>query len=404
MKSNQLTTRKVATAKAAGHYYGDGGGLYLQVSAYGTRSWVYRYTIAGARREMGLGSLDTFTLKEARERARECRQLVNKGIDPIDDRRAKRDVRRAEAAKRLTFKDAAEKYIAAHASEWRSQVHLVQWRSSLKTYAYPVLGQMPVDAIALPHVIKVLEPIWQTKTETASRLRARIERVLAWATVSKFRTGDNPATWRGNLKEALAAPSKIKKIRHHPALPYVEIPAFMEELRASDGVAARALEFTILTAARTSEITGATWDEIDLARKVWTVPAGRIKGGKEHRVPLSGRCVDILESLPRTGDLMFPGLIRKSMSVALRSLRDGLTVHGFRSSFRDWAAERTAYPQEVIEQALAHKLEDAAEAAYARWDMLKKHARLMQDWSGYCSSPVVEGPVVAFNTQDAWSR
>jgi integrase len=400
MKSNQLTTRKVASAKTPNSYYGDGGGLYLQVSAYGTRSWVYRYTIAGDRREMGLGSLDTFTLKEARGRARECRQLVNQGIDPIDARRAKRDARRAEAAKRLTFKEAAKKYIDAHAGEWRNAVHAAQWSTSLETYAYPVLGDMSVSDIDLPHVLKVLTPIWNDKTETASRIRARIERVLAWATVAKFRSGDNPATWRGNLKEALAAPAKIKKIKHHPALPYVELPAFMAELRARDGIAARALEFTVLTAARTGEVTGAAWAEIDLARKVWTIPADRMKAQKEHRVPLSDRAVEIVVGLPRAGDVVFPGLKRKSMVWVLQSLRDGITVHGLRSTFRDWAAERTAYPREVIEHALAHKLKDAAEAAYARSDALEKRRRLMVEWARYCSSsPAMDGTVVAFNAQ-----
>jgi integrase len=396
MKSCQLTTRRVSTVKKQGHY-GDGGGLYLQVSKYGTRAWVFRWTTNGRTREMGLGGLNTFTLKEARDRARECRQLVSKGLDPIDDRRAKRDASRAETAKRLTFKEAAERYVAAHRDEWRSQVHAGQWRATLEQYAFPVIGNMSVADIELPHVLRVLVPIWNDKTVTAERLRGRIERVLAWATVSKFRTGDNPATWRGNLKEALAAPSKIRKIRHHPAVPYVEMPVFMAELRSRDGIAARALEFTILTAARTGEVTGAAWDEIDLAHRVWTVPAGRIKGGKEHRVPLSDRAIEILEGLPRTGSL-FP-MSKVAMLLLLQDMRQGVVVHGFRSTFRDWAAERTGYPREIIEQALAHKLKDAAEAAYARSDLLEKRARLMQDWSRYCSSPAMEGTVVAFNAQ-----
>jgi integrase len=359
------------------------------------KSWLFRFRLNGRSRYMGLGPLRTVSLAQARERAKAARNLIYEGKDPIDERRAKRAEALAESAKRVTFQEAAERYIAAHGSSWKNPKHLSQWKATLQTYAYPLIGKLPVDAIELPHVLKVLEPIWGTKTETASRLRGRIERILAWSTVRKYRSGENPARWVGNLKETLPAKTKVAKTRHHPALPYGEIPAFMEELRANGSISARALEFTILTAARTSEVIGAKWPEIDRQRAVWVVPAERMKSGKEHEIPLSRRLLDILDQLPREeGDFVFPGatarapLSNMAMLELLRGIRGkGTTVHGFRSTFRDWAGDRTAYPREVIEHALAHRIKDKAEASYRRTAALEKRRRLMEEWARYCLSP-----------------
>ncbi len=394
MKSCQLTARKVSAVKNPG-YYGDGGGLYLQVSKYGTKTWVFRFMVAGRAREMGLGTLDTFSLRGARERARECRQILNRGEDPIEERKKRRDAARAAAAGRITFKEAAEKYIDAHAAGWRSGKHRDQWANTLKAYAYPIMGKLPIDAIDLPHVLNVLEPIWTTKTETASRLRGRIERILAWATVRKYRKGENPARWAGHLAEMLPAKTKVWTPRHHAALPFVEVPALVAGLRQLDGLAARALELAVLTALRANEVLGARWDEVEGA--TWTVPASRMKSGKAHRVPLSSRAVDILDTLPRdvASDLIFPGRIRgrpisnDTMLDLLKDMRPGVVVHGLRSSFSDWARERTSYPRDVVEMALAHTVRDKTEAAYRRGDALEKRRRLMEEWARYCNSPAV---------------
>jgi integrase len=401
VKSCQLTTRKIETAKKPG-YYCDGAGLYLQVSKYGTKSWAYRFMLNGRSREMGLGSIATFTLKEARERARECRQLVAKGIDPIEERKAKRDAAQVQEAARITFQQAAEQYMSAHSSSWKNGKHRDQWKTTLESYAYPVMGKLPVDAIDLPHVLKVLEPIWHTKTETASRLRGRIERILAWATVRKYRRGENPARWTGHLSEMLPSKQKIRKARHLPALPFAELSAFMAELQKRQRISARALEFTILTAARTSEVIGAKWAEV--ADGLWTVPGERMKGGKEHAIPLSKRAVEILENLPRESDYVFPGarhgarIGSTAMLELLRGMKgDGLTVHGFRSTFRDWAGDQTNFAREVIEAALAHRLKDKAEAAYRRSDALEKRRRLMEAWARYCNSPAAKGEVVVLH-------
>ena len=408
MKSNQLTARKIATAKKPG-YYGDGGGLYLQVSKYGTKSWVFRFMRNRRNRDMGLGSLDTFSLKEARERARECRKLVTDGIDPIKARQAKRDEAAAKEAARVTFEEAAGRYISAHSSSWKNEKHRAQWASTLETYAYPVMGKLPVDAIDLPHVLKVLEPIWSKKPETASRVRGRIERVLAWATVRKYRKGDNPARWTGHLDEMLPSRQKLRKTKHHAALPFAELPAFMAALRARDFMSARALEFTILTAARTSEAIKAKWSEVDFKAGVWTVPGERMKAGKEHEVPLSKRALAILESVHREGTddgFIFIGarsgapLSNLAMLEMLRGMRGyGFTVHGFRSTFRDWAGDRTNYARDVIEHALAHRIKDKAEASYRRASALEKRRRLMEEWARYCNSPVVAPEVVPLHAQ-----
>jgi integrase len=388
---HKLTDRQVKTADPG--YHGDGGGLWLQVSAARTRSWIFRYTLNGRAREMGLGALHTLSLAEAREKSRQQRQLLLDGIDPIDARNATRRTVVAQAAKIVTFQAEAEAYIEAHRAGWKNAKHVEQWQNTLATYAYPHIGKLAVSEIETAHVMLCLEPIWTSKTETAKRVRGRIEAVLDRATALKHRSGDNPARWRGHLVNLLAKPSSVAPTEHHAALPYTQIGAFMKDLRAQDGVAARALEFAILTATRTGETIGAQWREIDLAAGIWTVPAARMKSKKAHRVPLSKPAVKLLQAIQGADKLVvFPGrsagkgLSNMAMLKLLqqRMGRIDLTVHGFRSTFRDWAAEQSNFPNEVIEMALAHTIEDATEAAYRRGDLYEKRARLMQAWADYC--------------------
>jgi integrase len=411
----KLKALNVARAKRPG-MYGDGGGLYLQVTGASAKSWVFRYWVAerdratgelvrdlatnkarGASREMGLGSCTVVTLDEARERAGECRRLRERGIDPIDARREAKQQVALEKANALKFKDAAAAYIAAHRAGWRNEKHASQWTTTLETYAYPTIGDVPVQAIDTSLVMRVIEPIWPTKPETAARLRGRIESVLDWATVRGYRQGENPARWRGHLAKLLPARSKVRKVEHHAALPYVELPTFLVALCNQDGVAARALEFTVLTAARTGEIIGARREEIDAREKVWNVPGARMKAGKDHRVPLSTRALTILDAIEGANsadaDFIFRGgkagksLSRMAMLKVLKRMgRADLTVHGFRSTFRDWAAERTNFPNEVVEMALAHAVGDKVEAAYRRGDLFDKRRRLMAAWAKFCGT------------------
>jgi integrase len=352
-RPGKLTALKVASVvrDAKPGYTGDGGGLYLQISSYGTPNWVFRYRVNGRLREAGLGSFDTWTLAEARSRAREFRQQRSLGKDPIEERRATRIKERLEAAKVMTFRQCAEAYIKAHAEGWRNEKHAAQWGATLGTYVYPVFGDLPVAAVDKALVQRVIEPIWSEKPETASRVRGRIESVLDWATARDYRQGDNPARWRGHLENLLPKRSKIRAVRHMAALAYSEIGAFMAELREQEGFAARALEFAILTAGRTGEVIGARWDEINLAERLWAIPAERMKASKEHRVPLSDAAMVIVTAMAaiRSGDFVFPGaqanrpLSNMSLLMLLRRMGHGdLTVHGFRSTFRDWCAERTA--------------------------------------------------------------
>ena len=400
--SNRLTAVAVVRKKKLGRY-GDGRGLWLQVSPSGTKSWLFRYMRNGKARQMGLGAVHTVTLAEARETAGDCRKLLLAGLDPIEARRAERMQSRVEAARGTTFKDCGERYIVAHEAGWKNAKHRNQWKSTLATYAYPVLGELSVAAIDTALVLKVIEPIWTVKPETAARVRGRIEAVLDWATAREYRQGDNPARWRGHMDKLLPARSKVARVRHHAALPYGELPVFMAALRKQDGVSPRALEFAILTAARTGETVGARWAEIDANTAVWNVPAERMKGEREHRVPLSARTLEILESLPREGEaeFVFPGGRAESplsnmalLGVLRRMGRGDVTTHGFRSTFRDWAAEQTAYPREVCEAALAHALKDKTEAAYRRGDLFEKRRRLMADWSKYCTLPPPVGEKV----------
>ena len=395
-QGNKLTALEVARLKQPGRY-SDGHGLWLQVSQTGTKAWLFRYMRDGRARQMGLGPLYSVSLAEARIRARQARQLLLDSYDPIDLKRDARTAVRLERAKAVTFHQCADDYLDAHAGAWRNAKHRKQWQATLDAYAHPLIGTLPVASIDTALTLKILRPIWKDKPETASRLRGRIERILAWATVHGFRRGDNPARWRGHLDALLPAKSKVRPVRHHPALPFVELPAFMTELRKRDSVSARALEFTVLTAARTSEATGATWEEIDLKAKVWTVPAKRMKSARPHRVPLTERTLEILNDLPRDNSgFLFIGakvgspISNMAMLELLRGMRgDRLTVHGFRSTFSDWARERTAYPRDVVEMALAHAIKDKSEAAYRRGDALEKRGRLMADWARYCEAPAV---------------
>lgn len=386
---NKLSALRVKNASTPG-YLGDGDGLYLQVSKIGTKSWVFRYQLAGRARELGLGSIRTFTLQEARERARRCRQLLADGVDPIAQRDVERQQQRLEAARAQTFDQCAAAYIAAHRAGWKNAKHAEQWENTLAAYASPAFGALPVADIDTAAVMRALGPIWNTKTETASRVRGRIEKVLDWATVQGFRTGENPARWRGHLDKLLPKRSKVQKVQHHPALPYAEAPAFMAKLRAQEGIAARALEFLILTATRTGEVIGAQWDEFDLDAGSWTIPAERMKAGKEHEVPLSARALEIVQGLAkmRPGGYVFPGrrprdpLSNMALLALLKRMgRSDLTAHGFRSTFSDWAHETTSFPGEVIEMALAHTIRNKVEAAYRRGNLREKRRELMDAWA-----------------------
>jgi integrase len=392
-KSNSLSAIKVAQLKKPGRYP-DGGGLYLQVSKWRTKSWLFRFERGGAERQMGLGPVDIVSLADARERARVARRLILDGRDPIDARNAERAAAKIEAAKQVTFEYCGDSYIKDHKAGWRNEKHAAQWPATLKKYAYPVIGDLPVAAVDTALVLKVVQPIWDKKTSTANRLRGRIEQILDWARVSGYRAGENPARWKGHLDHLLPSTSKIKPIKHRPALPYPQIAALMKELRAHDGISARALEFLILTAARTGEVTGARRREIDVNAKLWTVPATRTKSGRDHRVPLSTRALQILAALPMSEDpdaFVFAGraagmpLSNMAMLELMRDLRPGYVPHGFRSTFKDWAAETTAHENIVTEMALAHVVGDEVEAAYRRGDLFQKRRALMDDWTNYCA-------------------
>jgi len=394
----KLTALKVDRARRAG-MYGDGGGLYLRVTNDGAKNWVFRFMLNGRARWMGMGPLHTVSLAEARKRAGEHRLKRHDGIDPIEARRRERLQARLETAKAMTFKQCADAYIKDHRAGWRNGKHAAQWQATLATYAEPVIGALPVQAIDTGLVLKVIRPLWTTKPETASRVRGRIEAVLDWASAHDYRAGENPARWRGRLDKLLPARGKVRRVEHHAALPYAELPGFVIALREQDGTAARALEFLVLTAARTGETIGAQWSEFDLLDKTWTVPAERMKAGREHRVPLSARALAILQEMQvhrpagnADGYVFAGGKLGKPLSnmaflMLLRRLgRGDLTAHGFRSTFRTWAAERTNFPREVIEAALAHTIGNKVEAAYQRGDMFEKRRRLMQQWATFCTT------------------
>jgi integrase len=380
----RLSTLTISRAKRGMHP--DGRGLYLQVSGERARSWVFRYTINGRTRYLGLGSAYTIDLKRAREDARRARELVHDGIDPIEARKARQMRQRLDAVKAMTFDQCADAYITAHDPSWSNPKHRQQWRNTLRDHASPTIGALAVSDIDTGLVLKVLEPLWASRPETASRLRGRIESVLDWAKVRGLRDGENPARWRGHLDQTLPKPSRVRKVKPHPALPYSEINLLVTRLRNQDGITTRALELLILTAARAGEVIGATWHEIDMDAAVWVIPAERMKGGREHRVPLCDRALAILEEMRGNASCVFP-IPEGAMLALLRRLGyTAVTVNGFRSTFRDWASEITSFPNHVCEMALAHKIPSAVEASYRRGDLFEKRRRLMADWARYCET------------------
>lgn len=407
----RLTAKEVEKKTAPGNH-GDGGGLTLQITKAGVKSWLYRYMINGKARWMGLGPVHSVSLAEARQKAADARRLVGQGIDPLE---ARLEAEMAKA-KLMTFDQCAAAYIDAHRAGWRNTKHADQWASTIATYVSPIIGSLPVGQVDTGLVVKVLaqpndkgQQFWQSKNETASRVRGRIESILGWATTSGFRAGDNPARWRGHLENLLATISRVDRTKNHPSLAWSQVGAFVEALRQREGVAARALEFAILTAARSGEVRGATWAEVDLAAKVWTIPASRMKAKREHEVPLSDAAVALLKRKPRIegSDLVFPGtkgqvlsdmsltaVIRRMNSEAQTWVDKGgkpITVHGFRSTFKMWAAESTNYPREVAEHALAHQLPDAVERAYQRGTQFAKRTAMMNEWARFCGAVRGEG-------------
>ncbi|BAP80327.1 phage integrase [Pseudomonas sp. MT-1] len=397
----KLNPKQVENLSEPGTYE-DGDGLRLVVKATGRKSWVMRYQLNGKRREMGLGGFPDIGLKAARQAAADQRKLLTAGADPMATRDAEREALRASqmvaAAKAVTFKKVATDYIAAHRAGWKNVKHAQQWENTLATYAEPVIGHLPAAEVSTAHVLEILQPIWITKTETASRVRNRIELILDAAKARGLRDGENPARWRGHLDKLLPKRAKVRAVEHHTALPWPDLPAFMDGLAKHDALSYAAIRLTILTACRTSEVLGATWDEVDLESHTWTIPAARMKAGKDHRVPLSDAALKVLGSLPRIdgSPYLFPGarqgrpLSNLAMLMGLRRMgRGNLTMHGFRSTFRDWAAERTQYPREVCEMALAHKIAEGAEAAYWRGDIFEKRRALMADWAKYATQAPV---------------
>jgi integrase len=391
----RLTALRVMRAKKPG-YYGDGGNLYLRITPTGTKSWMLRYQIAGKPRYMGLGSTELVSLAEARDKALEARRLLLNRADPLTARRRQRQ---GEANSR-TFAQCANAYIKAHEAGWGNSKHRQQWRATIAQHVNPVLGPMPVSAIETADVLRALGPLWNDRTETAVRLRARVEAILDWARVHGYRSGENPARWRGHLDALLPPPSRVRKIAHHAAMAYAAVPAFMVELRAQPGTVARALELLILAAARSGEALGARWDEIDIPGAAWTIPASRMKAGKEHRVPLSPRAMDLIRNAP-VGEHLFPGRspghplpATALLSLLRRMGHAGVTVHGFRSAFRDWAGDCTAFHRDVVEAALAHAIGNATEAAYRRGDAFEKRRQLMNAWAEFCASPAA-GKIVS---------
>jgi integrase len=393
---HKLTPRKVATAGTG--KYEDGGGLRLVVSETGAKKWVLRFTIGGKRREMGLGSFPDVGLAEARDKATEHRKQARNGVDPIE-------ARQSEPEKTPTFTTCAARYIRAHRRGWKNTKHARQWVSTLQTYARPVFGTKRVDTIATEDILKILSPIWNSKTETAKRVQGRIENILDYAAAHKYRDPLNPARWRGHLDKLLPKPTRVKKVRHHPAMPHTELPAFMVELSSNDSVSALALRFLILTATRTNEVLHAQWNEIDIDSAVWTVPAERMKARREHRVPLSDAAMETVITVPRIvgNAYLFPGTRRgqplsnmallqlmRGMGYGVEGERGDYVPHGFRSSFRDWSGEVSSFPRDVAEMALAHVIENKVEAAYRRGDLFAKRRKMMQEWADYVNKRQAE--------------
>ena len=399
--SKRLNALAITNANREGNLH-DGGGLYLRVRADGSKSWAFRYTLAGRKHWMSLGPLRDVSLAEAREQARQLRNQVRDGYDPLAQRRERQHLAAEQTAR--TFDAVAAAYVEAHKAEWKNAKHRQQWENTLATYATPIIGKRPVSEISLLDVRRVLDPIWTQKPETASRLRGRVEAVLAYATVHGWRSGDNPARWQGFLDQIYAPKTKVRAVKHHAALDYHDIPGFMAQLREREAVSARCLEFAILTATRSGEARGARWDEVDLDAALWLIPEQRMKAKKEHRVPLAPRAVEVLREMAersaRRDGLIFPGgapgkpMTDVALAKALAVLRPGFTPHGMRSSFREWAAEMTSFPREIAEVALAHINKDRTEAAYQRGDLLAKRRQLMEAWANYCAGLAEESEKV----------
>jgi integrase len=399
--AKELTPLAVSKIRRVGwNAVGGVTGLGLKVMPRGSRAWVLRIMVGGKRREYGLGGFPTITLSSARDRARTMLDQLFAGIDPSVTKKQAKSQLAAQKAKAVTFKAVAEQYIARHEAGWKNAKHAAQWTSTLSTYAYPVCGHMVAADINAATVLRVLEPIWVEKSETASRLRGRIESILDYATARGLREGPNPARWKGHLALTLPSKRKVSPVKHHPAVPVSDMPAFFKELQTREGTAARALEFLTLTAARSGEVRGAQWSEIDIAKKVWTVPAERMKAKREHRVPLSTQATVLLKALPsfKAGGLLFPGSKRAnvlsdmSLAAVLRRMQVEAVPHGMRSSFRNWTAEETAYPNEVAEMALAHAVGNAVEAAYRRGDLFEKRRSMMEDWAAFLTQSPSLGP------------
>lgn len=426
--TNKLSVKFTEKPNLKPGLYGDGGGLYLQVSDFKTKAWVFRYMVSGRARKMGLGDFELVSLKDARKKRDAAYGLVVDGVDPIEERKARKTEQAVQAAKSLTFKEAAERYIEANKAGWKSEKHAGQWSATLVTYAYKKIGHLPVSAIDVGLVLQVLEQktkkgdregeLWNIKTETASRVRGRIETVLSWAKSRGFRQGDNPAAW-ALLQFSLPKKSRVAPVKNQPALPYAQIPAFMKKLRAKDGTSARALEFLILTGARTSDVTRAPWDEINTTDRLWTIPASRLKGKKDQRkhdhvVPLSAQALAILETFPKNGSFIFPGgkagkpLSDAAMAAVIDRMneengaaelpkwidpkdRREIVPHGFRSTFMDWGHDVGGYPKEMMDMATAHVVKDKVEAAYRRGNMLDRRRRLMADWAVFCAGKAIGG-------------
>jgi len=395
-----LTALSIRRAKPG--YVADGNGLYLQVTDSGARSWIYRYSLHGRRREMGLGAFPTISIATARNLAAGARSLVLAGDDPIEARGAERARKRLEGARSITFTQAAEQFLQSHEGTWKNSKHRQQWRNTLATYADPVIGSLPVADVHTEEVIRLLDPIWKAKADTASRVRARVERVLDWAKVRGYRSGENPARWRGHLDKLFPARRKVRKVKHHAAVPIDDMSSVYARLSQSAGMAVMALRFAILTGARAGEVTGANWAELDLDTAMWSIPASRMKAQREHRVPLSREAVGILREVKkvRANELVFPGyragtkMSVSSLLTALKAAGGGAaTVHGFRSTLRDWAAERTTIPREVAEMALAHTIGDKVEAAYRRGELMAKRSAMMQQWATFVRTIPTENVV-----------
>ena len=384
----RLTVAKVKAAEPGKHP--DGANLWLQVGSSGSKSWYLRFTLAGRTREMGLGPYPLVGLAEARDKATMQRRLLLNGVDPIEARKARQPDRDP-----VTFAVAAKQYIAGHEKAWKSADHARQWRNSLDRYVLPAIGERPISAIDTHDVLSIVEPLWQDKTETATRVLNRISLVLDWATARKLRTGDNPARWKGHLDAVLPKRAKVQRAVNHAALPYARLPQFMAALRQQPGIADRAGELMVLTATRTSEVRFAAWSEIDLEARVWTIPAARMKAERDHRIPLSDHAVALLTALPRNGERVFPRLGQHAILKAVKRVDAGVTAHGFRSAFSDWCAEQTNTPSEVREMALAHAVGDKVEAAYRRGDLFEKRRQLAVAWARYCAGEATTDNVVS---------